>query len=110
LSPDKENNKRLNITPQAFESVMFKRFCFRRSFMLEKNNLITIKNYNSLCEEASYMYRVGWNISKGSLIANVSLAILLIIIGVLLYKEHIGLYQIIGIVCCMVGLIFVNLK
>jgi drug/metabolite transporter (DMT)-like permease len=57
-----------------------------------------------------YMYRVGWNISKGSLIANVSLAILLIIIGVLLYKEHIGLYQIIGIVCCMVGLIFVNLK
>jgi predicted GNAT family N-acyltransferase len=55
LSPDKENNKRLNITPQAFESVMFKRFCFRRSFMLEKNNLITIKNYNSLCEEASYI-------------------------------------------------------
>lgn len=44
------------------------------------------------------------------IIANVSLAMLLIIIGVLLYKEHIGLYQIVGIVCCMVGLIFVNLK
>lgn len=57
-----------------------------------------------------YMYRAGWNISKGSLIANVSLAILLIIIGVLFYKEHIGLYQIVGIVCCIVGLIFVNLK
>lgn len=27
LSPDKDNNKRLNITPQAFESVIFKRFC-----------------------------------------------------------------------------------
>lgn len=57
-----------------------------------------------------YMYRVGWNISKGSLMANVSLAMLLIIIGVLFYKEHIGLYQIIGIVFCIVGLIFVNLK
>lgn len=57
-----------------------------------------------------YMYRVGWNISKGSLIANVSLAMLLIIIGVLFYKEHIGLYQIVGIICCIVGLIFVNLK
>ena len=57
-----------------------------------------------------YMYRVGWNISKGSLVANVSLAMLLIIIGVLFYKEHIGLYQIVGIVCCIVGLIFVNLK
>jgi EamA-like transporter family. len=57
-----------------------------------------------------YMYRVGWNISKGSLMANVSLAMLLIIIGVLFYKEHIGLYQIVGIVFCIVGLIFVNLK
>lgn len=57
-----------------------------------------------------YMYRVGWNISKGSLVANVSLAILLIIIGVLFYKEHIGLYQIVGIACCIVGLIFVNIK
>ncbi|EKQ53525.1 MAG: EamA-like transporter family [Clostridium sp. Maddingley MBC34-26] len=56
------------------------------------------------------MYRVGWNISKGSLIANVSLVMLLIIIGVLFYKEHIGLYKIVGIVCCIVGLIFVNLK
>ncbi|WP_207718134.1 hypothetical protein [Clostridium saccharobutylicum] len=28
LSPDKEINKRLNFTPQAFESVMFKRFIF----------------------------------------------------------------------------------
>ena len=82
LSPDKENNMRLNITPQAFESVMCKRFCFRRIFM-------------------SFNYII---------IANVSLAMLLIIIGVLLYKEHIGLYQIVGIVCCMVGLIFVNLK
>lgn len=55
-----------------------------------------------------YMYRAGWDISKGSLIANILLAIVLIIIGILFYKEHIGLYQIIGIVCCMVGLIFIN--
>lgn len=55
-----------------------------------------------------YMYRAGWYISKGSLIANILLAIVLIIIGILFYKEHIGLYQIIGIVCCMVGLIFIN--
>lgn len=57
-----------------------------------------------------YMYRLGWDISKGSLITSVSLAILLIIIGALFYKEHIGLYQIVGIVFCIVGLIFVNFK
>ena len=47
-----------------------------------------------------YMYRLGWDISKGSLITSVSLAILLIIIGALFYKEHIGLYQIVGIAFC----------
>lgn len=57
-----------------------------------------------------YMYRVGWNISKGSLVANTSLAILLIVIGVLFFKEHIGLYQVVGIVCCIAGLIFINIK
>lgn len=57
-----------------------------------------------------YMYRLGWDISKGSLITSVSLAILLIIIGALFYKEHIGLFQIMGIAFCIVGLIFVNLK
>lgn len=57
-----------------------------------------------------YMYRVGWNISKGSLIASISLSILLIIIGILFYKEHIGLNQIVGMTCCIVGLIFLNLN
>jgi drug/metabolite transporter (DMT)-like permease len=56
-----------------------------------------------------YMYRAGWDISKGSLFANISLAILLIIIGVLFYKEHISLYQIAGIICCIAGLILVNM-
>ncbi|AQR91970.1 EamA family transporter [Clostridium saccharobutylicum] len=55
-----------------------------------------------------YMYRAGWDISKGSLIANILVAIVLIIIGILFYKEHIGVYQIVGIICCIVGLIFIN--
>lgn len=38
LSPDKENNKRLNFTPQAFESVIFKRFCFRRIIYGKRKN------------------------------------------------------------------------
>jgi predicted GNAT family N-acyltransferase len=55
LSPDKEINKRLNFTPQAFESVMFRRFCFRRIIMLKEKKFITMKYYNSLCEEARYI-------------------------------------------------------
>ncbi len=53
-------------------------------------------------------YRVGWNISIGSLVANICLAALLIAIGVLFYKEHISLNGLIGIALCIIGLIFIN--
>ena len=55
-------------------------------------------------------YRAGWNISVGSLVANISLAIILIPVGLLLYRERIGVNQIIGIALCIVGLIFINKK
>ena len=53
-------------------------------------------------------YRAGWNISVGSLVANIILALLLIPIGLLFYKEGFALNQIIGVVFCMVGLILIN--
>ncbi|KMT21926.1 EamA family transporter [Clostridium cylindrosporum] len=56
-----------------------------------------------------YMYRVGWNISKGSIVASISVAILLVLVGTLFYKEIIGMYQVSGIVFCIIGLILINL-
>ena len=55
-----------------------------------------------------YMYRVGWELSIGSLVANICLACSLLVIGVLLYKEHIGIIQILGIIVCCAGLILVT--
>ena len=43
-----------------------------------------------------YLFRAGWEISKGSLMANTALAIVLIIIGRLIYHENVSLKQIIG--------------
>jgi len=54
------------------------------------------------------MYRVGWDISLGSLVCNISLAVILLAIGVLFYKEAISTSQIFGIGICIVGLIFIN--
>ncbi|MBQ7221622.1 MAG: EamA family transporter [Synergistaceae bacterium] len=51
-----------------------------------------------------YLYRAGWKISMGSLCANISLAIVLLFIGALVYHENISLRQIIGAVVCMIGL------
>ncbi|HWQ41151.1 MAG TPA: EamA family transporter [Desulfosporosinus sp.] len=53
-------------------------------------------------------YRAGWNISVGSLVANIILALMLIPIGILFYKEGFSFNQIIGVVFCMVGLIIIN--
>lgn len=53
-------------------------------------------------------YRVGWNISVGSLVANIILAIMLIPIGILFFKEGFALNQIIGVVFCVLGLILIN--
>ncbi|WP_101909531.1 hypothetical protein [Marasmitruncus massiliensis] len=53
-------------------------------------------------------YRVGWNISTCSLVANIALAVILLIIGVLAYRERLAATQIFGMVLCVAGLFFIN--
>lgn len=53
-------------------------------------------------------YRAGWNISVGSLVANIILAVALIPVGVLFYKEGFGINKVLGSVLCIAGLILIN--
>lgn len=57
---------------------------------------------------AIWMYRAGWNISAGQLVHSVILAICLVIIGIIFYKEQLTASKIAGIIICMVGLFFIN--
>ena len=54
------------------------------------------------------LYRAGWKISSGALVANICLAFVLILIGALFYKEQITLQQVLGIGLCAVGLALVS--
>ena len=54
------------------------------------------------------VYRVGWKISVGSLVANIGLACVLLLVGVILYKESISVRQILGMVLCVSGLILIS--
>ena len=54
------------------------------------------------------LYRAGWKISIASLLANVSVALLLAGIGVLLYKDILLPRQIIGIILCLAGIFFLR--
>ena len=53
------------------------------------------------------IYRAGWKISIATLIANISLACVLMIVGVLLYKETISLKQTLGIIVSAIGLVLI---
>lgn len=53
-------------------------------------------------------YRVGWNISLGALISNISVSVLLIPIGVAVYKEALSPQTAMGIILCIAGLILIN--
>jgi uncharacterized membrane protein len=55
-------------------------------------------------------YRQGWNISLASLVANTTVALILIPIGLLLFKEKVTAVNIVGMVLALLGLILVNVK
>lgn len=57
-----------------------------------------------------YMYRTGWAISVASLTANLAVAVLLLVIGVLCYHEGMSVRQLFGAALCVAGLILVNNK
>lgn len=57
-----------------------------------------------------YAYKAGWPVSTASLVSSGFLAIVLIFVGFLLYKEQITASKLIGIVICMAGLYFLNKK
>lgn len=54
------------------------------------------------------IYRVGWQINRASLVANISLAVILLFVGVGLYKETITLKQLAGAAACVAGLILIG--
>lgn len=55
-----------------------------------------------------WMYKVGWNISTGQLVQAAILAVVLVIVGYLMYSEQLTLSKISGIAVCLVGLYLIN--
>lgn len=53
-------------------------------------------------------YRAGWNISSASLLSNTLVALMLIPIGLLFFKETISLTSVMGVVICITGLVFIS--
>ena len=55
-------------------------------------------------------YRAGWNISVASVVTTISVALILIPIGLLVFKEQLSLRSAAGIACCLLGLYLIVKK
>lgn len=55
-----------------------------------------------------YMYKAGWKISSGQLVYSSVLAVCLVVIGVVFYRESISLTKAAGIAVCALGLYLIN--
>src|SRR5436190_9662120 len=50
-------------------------------------------------------YRMGWKISIAAVASNAAAAIVLIPVGLIVFKDHLSLRNVIGLIFCMVGLV-----
>lgn len=53
-------------------------------------------------------YRAGWKISTGGLVSNVTVSMLLLPIGLMLFRERLSPTNILGVATCILGLVLVN--
>lgn len=62
--------------------------------------------------EAGFLlaYRAGWQVNVAPLLINMTVSILLIPIGLILFHEQITPTQLIGVVVCLVGLALIQVK
>lgn len=56
-----------------------------------------------------YAYKAGWPVSTTATVQSAFLAVALVIVGLLLYKEHITWSKAVGVIICLVGLVFINM-
>lgn len=55
-----------------------------------------------------FAYRSGWKISVVTLVANITLAMILICVGVFAFKESFEWYKFLGVGMCVAGLVLLN--
>lgn len=57
-----------------------------------------------------YAYKAGWQVSMATVVQSSFLAVALIFVGFFLFHEAITWNKLLGVVICLTGLVFINLK
>ncbi len=57
-----------------------------------------------------YAYKAGWQVSSGFIVQSAVLAVMLLVVGYFLYHEAFTWNKVVGVVICLIGLVFINYK
>lgn len=57
-----------------------------------------------------YAYKAGWQVSITSIVQSAILTVILLFVGVFVYKEVLTWNKIVGIIICVIGLAVINIK
>ena len=57
-----------------------------------------------------YAYKAGWSVSAAQTVQSAVVAVALLFVGLLLYREPLRWNKVVGVAICLVGLVFINLK
>ncbi len=79
------------------------------SSLTESNWAVIVVGAAAACIELGFLlaYRSGWRISVAAVASNVAVTLLLVPIGILIFKDHLSLRNILGLVFCVLGLVLV---
>lgn len=73
------------------------------------NWAVFVMGVAAACIEVGFLlaYRSGWRISIAAVTTNVAVTLLLVPIGVVIFKDHLSLRNVIGLIFCVLGLVLV---
>ncbi len=57
-----------------------------------------------------FAYKAGWPVSTAAIVQSAFLAVVLLVVGTLLYHEALTWNKVVGVVICLAGLAFLNWK
>ena len=75
----------------------------------ESNWAVFVVGVAAACIEVGFLlaYRAGWRISVAAVATNVAVTLLLVPIGIVIFKDHLSVRNILGLIFCVLGLVLV---
>jgi uncharacterized membrane protein len=87
-------------------------FAGNKSFVTslkESNWAVYVMGAAAACIEVGFLlaYRNGWRLSVAAVATNVAVTVMLVPIGIIVFKDHLSARNVLGLVFCVLGLVLV---